>query len=114
MARLDYQSFERNRALREYHCLAYLHGQLTPDSKPEFVSEHPELAAKIFYHFDDRVLGQYLARYLEHPCGQLRNMAINVVALLRRRALESNQTETILGMRSVPTREEERDDSEED
>lgn len=98
------QKIESSQASQRYHVLAYIHEQVnTPKLKAELADSHPEISAQIFYHFDDRELGNYLAkRYIAHQNDTLREMASSVIALLQKRSAESERLESILGMRSIP------------
>ena len=67
VARLDIPSLQVMREIRQrerqdaqrastiYHSLHNLYTELRRENKLDLVTSHPEIAAQLFYHFDDRI-----------------------------------------------------------
>lgn len=122
MAKLDIQTLNRCKALDQrqreetqqglerYHYLRYLHSiTTTPEEKKILVTDHPKIAAQVFYHFDDREMAKFLVKcYSAHEDSKLRELAFTVKDVLNGRKSMDNRLENVLGMQAVTIKTPER------
>jgi len=86
-----------------YHILASISRELkTNQDKIDLVTEHPEIAASIFYYFNDNVLGGMIVRqFLSDYNDERRTLAQRVSGVLGVRKHSENSLENVLGMHLV-------------
>jgi len=98
------QTEEYKEALSKYHFLAETHRFASTSAlKKDLVYSYPGIAAQIFYHFDDKEIGGLLVKnYSEHFDGKLRELAVGVRQVLKKREIENNSLERVLGIKAIP------------
>ncbi len=116
MARADYETMRNVRRMRmlereayrtqmqRYHQLAsfYECGLESIDDKRSLVREHPQIAAQVYYHFNDESLGTLLVKqYLQHPTPELREIAVMVRDVITTRQTKKKELSNILGMETI-------------
>lgn len=72
--------------------------------KEILVRDHPVIAAELFYHFDDREIGDIIVhRYATHQAPEFRELAVHVRDVLTIRSDPQRTLRSILGMHSAPS-----------
>lgn len=103
---LNFTEKERQR----YHTLAsfYNAGLRSKKDKELLVFENPLIAAELFYHFDDKELGNILVQqYATDRRDELRQISVYVGDVLKARKASERNLVNILGMHMYAEHEEE-------